>query len=102
MHVDDAVAACGFVWSGTSVRPRAWKPPMSDPRRSVPRSAVAAADLRPLTVALNELDSAVNDPAPTFAALARRLVEFEPPLPEDEVRGAIINLRPIALSDRPT
>ena len=75
---------------------------MSDPRRFVPRSAVAAADLRPLTVALDELDSAVNDPAPTFAALARRLVGFEPPVPDEEVRGAIIHLRPIALPDRST
>jgi hypothetical protein len=75
---------------------------MPDPsRRFEPRSAVSAADLRPLTVALVELDSRVNDPAPSFAALARRLLGFEPSLPDDEVRGAIIDLGSIALPDRP-
>jgi hypothetical protein len=70
------------------------------PHRFAPRSAVSAADLGPLTVALVELDSRVNDPAPTFAALARRLLGFEPPLPDDDVRGAIIDLGSIALPDR--
>ena len=70
------------------------------PHRFAPRSAVSGTDLRPLTAALLELDTRVNDPAPTFAALARRLLGFEPPLPDDEVRGAIINLRSIALPDR--
>jgi hypothetical protein len=70
------------------------------PHRITPRSVVAAADLRPLTVAVLELDTRVNDPAPTFGALARRLLGFEPPLPDDEVRGAIVDLGSIALPDR--
>ena len=76
---------------------------MTDPsRRSAPRSAVSGTDLRPLIAALVELDCAVNDPSPTFAALSRRLLRFEPQLPDDEGRGAIVRLRSIALPDRST
>lgn len=71
-----------------------------DPRRIAPRSAIAGADLEPLTVALVELEGPVSDPAPTFVELARRLAGFRTSLPEDEVTGGIAHLRPIALPDR--
>jgi hypothetical protein len=72
---------------------------MSQSRRIPPRSAVSAADLAPLTVAVIELDSFVDDPAPTFADLARRLVRFRVAHPEADVAGGVIDLGRIGIPE---
>jgi hypothetical protein len=69
------------------------------PDRFAPRSAVSAADLEPLSLAVVELDSFVDDPAPSFADLARRLARFRVSPSANDLDGGVILLGSVCLPD---
>jgi hypothetical protein len=69
----------------------------TEPRRIAPRSAVSGAHLEPLTVAVVELETGADDPAPSLAELARRLVRFRGAPPTENLEGGVIVLGSIGL-----